>query len=217
MKIYRQVSVLALLAVLLAPTASHAQFLKTSGISIAQNGGPILTDLGNGFKRWVTNLTWTNTTATDINNLYFLTGSARVATPSSGGVQNTAWNNALGVFALGSSTVAADNDALSITMLPAFTDVAIIPGFGVNPGDSLPAFSIGNLAAGASVSTQINFILSSDIAGFLFNGTIVREQLSSPVAAALPLPWLVIIGIGAIGWRYAYARRDMHSGAASSK
>ena len=180
-------ALLTLLALpLLALAAPH--YLSLGGVSFAQNGGPILTSLGNGTTRWVTNFTVTNNNAFGTNELYFLVD--RQWADGSTAAEAMQWDNAAGIFRRGSSTGEADNEALFIALDD--TDLSPPPAvFSVAATDSLAAFSIGSLAAGAGVAMQMNFIMSDDVNPMFFNGHLVQAV---PEPQTLALVTLCIVG-----------------------
>ena len=185
-------------AAALAPASFADPYPFTSAVSATQNGGPTVTPLGDGNNLWDTNLTWTNNGSTALGDVYFVNPAAWFFSNST----PLSWDNTKQEWVdVGNGDIAeASNPALSLTLDPSVTNITIPSGFGLTTGDSVPAFLISNnLAAGASVTTDVNFELSPSVTTFYFNGDIVGTPVPEP--ASILLLATVFLGVVWIGRR----------------
>jgi hypothetical protein len=189
-----------LAALLLTPSLLLAAPYETiSGIGLNQTGGPFITDLGNGTSRWVTPVDWTNNNAFTTGTLFFVVTSQWANGGSAANAMQ--WDDAAGVFRQGNLVGEADNEDRFIALLDTNINLgALDPIFGVDGSDSVAAFRIGPLNAGQTVSTELNFLMSSSVNPMFFNGIIVEQQL--PLPGSLPL-----VLAGFIAWSAASTRR----------
>jgi hypothetical protein len=183
----------AALALLLAPLAALAapQYQTIGNVGLEQTGGPFITVLGTGESRWVTPLRWTNNNAFDTGPLFFILTAMWVQGDPVDANAMT-WNNALGRFEKDGLNGTPDNAALFVAL--ANTDLDLTGNvFGITPGASLAAFSIGSLAAGASIDTELNIRLTTGAGPLWLNGVIVQQQVPVPATLALVGLSLVLI------------------------
>ncbi|HXZ12234.1 MAG TPA: PEP-CTERM sorting domain-containing protein [Candidatus Sulfotelmatobacter sp.] len=167
----------------------------SSSISGTQTGGPFVSPSGSN-NLWVTPLQWTNIGATSLNDVQFVNTEAWVcitATCTGTGPDGTSpmtWNNALGEWQLLGATgavlatVQAENSDFALSLSPTSTNINIPSGFGLNTSDSVSAFLIGDLASGASTSSDVNFLISTNVDIFFFSGS---EVASAPEPATFAL------------------------------
>ena len=177
----------------------------SSSISATQTGGPFISPSGSD-DLWVTPLQWTNTGATALSDTQFVDTEAWACVAGSctgsgpDGTSNLTWNNSLDEWQLLGATgavlgtVQAANSDFSLSLSPTSTNIPIPSGFGLSASDSVPAFLIGDLAPGASVNTQVNFLASTNIDTLYFSGSEVASS-----GASVPEPGtLALIAAGLI-------------------
>ena len=100
------------------------------------------------------------------------------------------WNNALQEWQLLGATggvlatMQPENPDFFLSLSPASTNIPIPAGFGLSTSDSVAAFAIGNLGPGASMNTNVDFLLSPSIQEWYFYGDVVAAA-PEPVTVAL--------------------------------
>ena len=179
------VTILFLFAGIASASVSYPQY---TNITAAQTGGPFISSLGGGYNDWDTPLQSTNTGAGEVK-VWFVWTEAW-SRDSDGALHNMTWNNALSQFeytnlAGAPETASGINQAFLLSLDPSSTDIPIPSGFGLSTSSSVPAFLVGDLAAGATGNWDVHQKLSSNIYEFYFNGSFVSQPVPEPSSMLL--------------------------------
>jgi hypothetical protein len=210
-------SVLALVVIgLLAAGAFAApSFADTfpdvsSSIAVTQTGGPFISPSGS-LDLWVTPLDFTNIGTQGLDGVQFVDTQAWVCLGSCGegsgpdGALAMTWNNSLQEWQLldGNgdvlATVAPENSDFALSLDPSSTNIPIPSGFGLSTADSVPAFSVGDIAPSGIAPADVNFLISTNVTTFFFNGS----EVGTTAVATAPEPGtlaLLAVGLMPLFW-----------------
>lgn len=189
----------AALLSLASVTSAQITYPQASGFVINQTNLTI-TPLPNGNNLWQTFNDATNTNAFAVPGVYqVVLGRLHNGT-------NAQWNNGadrweLNLPASGLSTSQATNAAIRILMSPPVTDLAIIPGFGVTPADSLDAFSLGDFAPGQTKSFIRAYEITPNVGSINTPNGLVYTAVPEPGSVAL------LVGMAGAGGMMLRRRR----------
>src|SRR5262245_48461483 len=94
--------------------------------------------------------------------------------------------------------------AFFLQISPTDTDLLPTPEFGVDSGDSIPAFAAGDLGPGQTVSINVDYVLNTNLNFFFIFGSFVTTtpNCAAPVPSVSPprplASLLLLLGIAAL-------------------
>lgn len=184
----RLILVVTILFLLTGIALADVPFPQYNSISDIQTGGPFISSLGGGYNDWDTPLQATNTGAGEVKVWFVWTYAW--SRDSDGALHPMTWNDALSQFeytnlAGAPETAAGLNQDFMMSLDPSVTNIPIPGGFGLSTSSSVPAFYVGDLAAGASGNWDVHQKLSSNIYEFYFNGSFVATPVPEPSSLLL--------------------------------
>jgi PEP-CTERM motif len=181
----------------------------TSSLLGVQTGGPFLSPLPSGDTLWSTPVDYTNNGSVTLQNVTVIITSQVFLDPGTDALENTTWNNAGQQWQYSSTTLHSAhssfvNASFYLSLAPTNTNIPIPTGFGLTTSDSVPAYSLGTLAPGQTVSVTFMQDISSNVTEEFFNGSIA----GTAVTASVPEPSTLIVGsIGALALVAVRVRR----------
>jgi hypothetical protein len=149
-------------------------YSEVSGIGVSQSGIRNV-DLNVSSRLWDTTASWTNNTGRTVDLMFLLNSVLLNGSTAS-------WNDSTRRFTAGALSAAAVNPISYLALTQ--TDAAP-SGSGVSASSSLPAFWIGTVQPGQTVSTDLWLESGGGVGGLYFGGVLVAAEVPEPATWSL--------------------------------